>query len=179
MKIINLIKHAFFSLKVYRATPYTLPDLYRTHYGIKIGKGCVFTGKRISFGSEPYLIEIGNKVRITADVKFETHDGGVGIFRDEFPGINVFGKIKIGDNTFIGHGCIIMPGVTIGENVVVGAGSIITKNISSNSVAVGIPARVIKETKEYKKGVLKKAIFLKSSNPEVRKREILKFLKND
>jgi hypothetical protein len=95
LKIVSLIKHAFFSLKVYRATPYTLPDVYPNHYGVKIGKDCIFTGKRISFGSEPYLIEIGNKVRITADVKFETYDAGVGIFRDEFPEINVFGKIKI------------------------------------------------------------------------------------
>jgi acetyltransferase-like isoleucine patch superfamily enzyme len=179
MKIFSLIKHAFFKLKVYRANPYTLPDLYRTHYGMKIGENCVFTGKRIAFGSEPYLIEIGNKVRITADVKFETHDGGVGIFRDEYPGINVFGKIKVGDNTFIGHGSIVMPGVTIGENVVIGAGSIVTKDISSNSIAVGIPAKVIKSTDEYKSDVLKKALFLKTLDPEQRKIEILEHLQND
>jgi acetyltransferase-like isoleucine patch superfamily enzyme len=167
-----LIKYIYTKYLVYRANAYTLPDIYRKYYGINIGEGCVFTGKNISFGSEPYLIQIGNKVRITADVKFETHDGGVGIFRDEYPGINIYGQIKVGDNSFIGHGSIIMPGVTIGSNVVIGAGSIVTKSIPSNSLAVGIPARVIKSIAEYKASSLKKAVFIKNTDPKLRKKEI-------
>jgi|APSaa5957512576_1039674.scaffolds.fasta_scaffold78427_1 acetyltransferase-like isoleucine patch superfamily enzyme len=170
-----LFRHIYIKYLIYSANPYTLPSIYRRYYGVKIGEECVFTGKRISFGSEPYLIEIGNKVRITADVKFETHDGGVGIFRDEYPGINVFGKIKIGDNSFIGHGSIIMSGVSIGKNVVIGAGSIVTKNIPSNSLAVGIPAKVIKSIEEYKESCLKKAFFIKNSDTVKRKKEILSY----
>jgi acetyltransferase-like isoleucine patch superfamily enzyme len=50
----------------------------------------------------------------------------------------------IGRNCFIGIGAIILPGVRIGDEVIIGAGSVVTKNIPSNSIAVGNPARVIR-----------------------------------
>ncbi|MCC2307956.1 sugar O-acetyltransferase [Cellulomonas chengniuliangii] len=53
--------------------------------------------------------------------------------------------ITIGDNVWLGGGVIVCPGVTIGENSVVGAGSVVTKDIPANVVAVGNPARVIRE----------------------------------
>lgn len=55
--------------------------------------------------------------------------------------------VKIGNNVWIGGGTIILPGVIIGDNVVIGAGSVVTKNIPSDSVAVGNPCKVIKENK--------------------------------
>ena len=53
--------------------------------------------------------------------------------------------IVIGDDVWIGCGAIINPGVTIGDNVVIGSGSIVTRDIPSNSLAVGTPARVIRK----------------------------------
>ncbi|WP_217616985.1 maltose acetyltransferase domain-containing protein [Cellulomonas sp. GbtcB1] len=53
--------------------------------------------------------------------------------------------IVIGDNVWLGGGVIVCPGVTIGENSVVGAGSVVTKDVPPNVVAVGNPARVIRE----------------------------------
>jgi acetyltransferase-like isoleucine patch superfamily enzyme len=53
--------------------------------------------------------------------------------------------VIIGDGSWLGHGSIILPGVTIGEHVVIGANSVVTKNIPSFSVAVGSPARVIRK----------------------------------
>lgn len=53
--------------------------------------------------------------------------------------------ITIGDNVWLGGGAIVCPGVTIGENSVIGAGAVVTKDIPANVVAVGNPARVIKE----------------------------------
>lgn len=53
--------------------------------------------------------------------------------------------VHICRNAWIGAGVTILPGVTIGENAVVGAGSIVTKDIPANTVAVGSPAKVIKE----------------------------------
>jgi len=53
--------------------------------------------------------------------------------------------VLIGDNVFIGTGSMILKGVTIGDNSLIGAGSIVTRNIPSNVIAAGNPARVIKE----------------------------------
>jgi acetyltransferase-like isoleucine patch superfamily enzyme len=61
----------------------------------------------------------------------------------------------IGKNTFIGVGTIILPGVQIGDEVIIGAGSVVTKSIPSYSVAVGNPAKVIRNNiKMNKKAVL-------------------------
>lgn len=53
--------------------------------------------------------------------------------------------ITIGDNVWLGGGVIVCPGVTIGDNTVVGAGAVVTKNLPTDVVAVGNPARVIKQ----------------------------------
>jgi maltose O-acetyltransferase len=53
--------------------------------------------------------------------------------------------ITIGDNVWLGGGVVILPGVTIGENTVVGAGAVVTKDLPANVVAVGNPARVIRQ----------------------------------
>ncbi len=53
--------------------------------------------------------------------------------------------IAIGDNVWLGGGVIVCPGVTIGDNSVIGAGSVVTKDVPANVVAVGNPARVIRE----------------------------------
>ena len=52
--------------------------------------------------------------------------------------------VNIGDNCWIGGGTIILPGVNIGNNCVIGAGAVVTKSIPENSMAVGNPAKVIK-----------------------------------
>ncbi len=54
-------------------------------------------------------------------------------------------KIHIGDDVWIGGNVTVLPGVTIGNNVVIGAGAVVTKDILDNSLAVGVPAKVIKE----------------------------------
>ena len=125
--------------------------------GLSLGED-YYIHSRIDFGSEPYLITIGNHVRICAGVRFITHDGGVWILREQetFKDVDVFGPIKIGNNVHIGNDVIIMPNVTIGDNVVIGCGAVVTKDIPSNSIAVGVPAKVIETLKVYKEKVLKK-----------------------
>ena len=71
------------------------------------------------------------------------------MFRTKDPDIDVVRPIKVGNNVFIGYGCIILPGVTIGDNVVIGAGAVVTKDIPSDCVAVGVPARVIESIADY------------------------------
>jgi acetyltransferase-like isoleucine patch superfamily enzyme len=51
--------------------------------------------------------------------------------------------IHIGENAWLGAGVIVLPGVTIGANAAIGAGAVVTQDIPPDSVAVGVPARVI------------------------------------
>ena len=52
--------------------------------------------------------------------------------------------VRIGNGSWLGHGSIVLPGVTIGEHVVIGANSVVTRDVPSRSVAVGAPARVVR-----------------------------------
>jgi len=74
---------------------------------------------------------------------------GHDVFIDEYceicPNVSISGNCKIGSFTFIGTGAIILPKVIIGKNVIIGAGSVVTKDIPNNSLAVGVPAKVIKQ----------------------------------
>ena len=53
--------------------------------------------------------------------------------------------ITIGDNVWLGGGAIVLPGVTIGDDSVIGAGSVVTKDVPAGVLAVGNPARVVRE----------------------------------
>ena len=59
-----------------------------------------------------------------------------------------YAGVTIEDDAYIGANCIIMPGVTIGEGAIIGAGSLVTKDIPAWTIAVGRPAKVIKEIPE-------------------------------
>jgi len=116
--------------------------------GVKIGVGCRISSP--NWGSEPYLVEIGDYVHITSGVNFVTHDGGVWVFRREFPSMDVLGRIVVGDGTYIGNNATILPGVQIGKGCVVGANSVVSRSIPNGVVAAGNPARFICWTEEYR-----------------------------
>ena len=109
------------------------------------------------------MITIGNHVRITNGVRFVTHDGGVWVLRNlGLENADIFGKIEIGDNVHIGWNAIIMPNVSIGNNCVIGAGAVVTKSIPDNSVAVGVPAKVIESIDEYYAKAQNKCVYTKA-----------------
>ena len=56
--------------------------------------------------------------------------------------------VTIGNDVWLGGNVTVLPGVTIGDNVVVGAGAVVTHDIPSNSLAVGVPARVVRSLEE-------------------------------
>ncbi len=144
-----MIRKLLFKLKMWRASPSGRARLLRKN-GLNIGGDCeVYPG--VSFGSEPYLISIGNHVRITGNVSFITHDGGVWVIRKlkNVPQIDRFGTISVGDNVMIGVGALIMPGVRIGNNCIVGARAVVTKDVPDNCVVAGVPARVITDIESY------------------------------
>jgi acetyltransferase-like isoleucine patch superfamily enzyme len=147
---------------------------YARKLGVVIGENCrILTNPRSAFGSEPYLVKIGNHVEITSGVKFITHDGGCWVFRNEYPEIDRFGKITVGNNVFIGMNTIILPNVSIGNNVVVGAGSVVTKSIESNCVIAGCPAKVIKTIDKYKDSTLSRSVNTKKMTTSEKQKYLL------
>jgi len=172
-----MIKKIIFYIRLAVANVYQKPEIYRRYLGVKIGKEARFTGK-INFGTEPFLISIGEHVTLAHNVTFHTHDGGIWVFRDKYPDINVYGKITIGNNVFIGTNVIILPNVSVGDNVVIGAGSIVTKSVKSNVVVAGNPARVIKTIEQYEEKVLNDAHFIDSSKMTSAASRILREIEN-
>ena len=168
MNIVKIIRNRFL-LK-------TNPVAFWKKSGVKLGDRAEIYSSA-SFGSEPYLIEIGNHVRINAGVRFITHDGGVWTLRgydEKYKDVDLFGPIKVGNNVHIGTDAIIMPGVTIGDNCIIGCGAIVTKDIPDNSIAVGIPARVIKTIDEYLEQHINDFDYTKSLRAEEKKNYLLK-----
>jgi acetyltransferase-like isoleucine patch superfamily enzyme len=109
--------------------------------GVKVGEGSLLFSLNIF--SEPFLVEIGDRVIVSGDVTFVTHDGGIYTIRDEIPHLNCYyGRIKVGNNCFIGMGAMILPNVQIGDNCIVAAGAVVMDSFPDNCVIVGNPARV-------------------------------------
>ncbi|MBO4788988.1 MAG: acyltransferase [Lachnospiraceae bacterium] len=110
-----------------------------------IGKNSIWRDRLIPLYAEK--IFLGNNVRCGSKVLFITHDvihdmlnnreGNVFQFKEKK------GEIHIGDNVFIGSNSTILYDVNIGSNVIVAAGSLVNKDIPSNSVFGGVPARYI------------------------------------
>jgi len=113
---------------------------------IKIGSYCTINRFTILGGHGG--LEIGNNVLIAPNVTINAQNH---IFEDpDIPiwkqGISKKG-IKIEDDVWIGAGVIILDGVTVGKGSVIGAGAVVSRNIPPYSVAVGVPARVVKRRK--------------------------------
>lgn len=115
-------------------------------------------GDRISIGAGTFVnfnltaldvaaITIGEDCQIGPNVQLltPTHPIDPRMRRDKLEAAE---PITIGDNVWLGGGVIVCPGVTIGANSVIGAGSVVTRDIPANVVAVGSPARVIREIGE-------------------------------
>jgi acetyltransferase-like isoleucine patch superfamily enzyme len=117
--------------------------------GGKIGDNCMIFNA--DFSTEPYLISLGNHVAVSNGVRFITHDGAVWIYRDEYPDLDVFGKIIIGNNTVIGMNAIILPNTVIGDNCIVAAGAVVKGKFDDNSLIMGNPAKKILDTKLQKR----------------------------
>jgi maltose O-acetyltransferase len=66
--------------------------------------------------------------------------------------------VFIGENTFIGVGAMILPGVSIGRECIIGAGAVVTKSIPDNSVAVGVPAKVVETGVTMKFGAIRATV---------------------
>lgn len=110
---------------------------------IVIGKGCVLQGTSICSYEE---VSIGNNVIFGPNVVIMDCSGHALSNRghpDELDNLKAQ-PVKIGNDVWIGYGCIILPGVNIGDGAVIGAGSVVTKSMPANSMAAGNPCTVKK-----------------------------------
>jgi len=115
--------------------------------GVKVGKGSKIARSVQIDDGYPHLVEIGKKVWVTAGVMILCHQRNLAQYEIDKAVMDcplITKKVIIKDGAHVGIGAIIMPGVTIGKGAVIGAGSLVTKDISAYSLAVGIPAKVIK-----------------------------------
>jgi acetyltransferase-like isoleucine patch superfamily enzyme len=148
----------------------TIASYFRKQ-GARVGEHCRFEIR--SLAHEPYFVSIGNHVFIATGVILHTHDGGVWIAKERTPEIGVFGTITIEDNCIIGVNAQILPNVRIGSNSIVGAGSVVISDIPPNSIAMGIPARVIGSTSKYEEKCL--AIWKEQRPPDLQPEEKYSF----
>ncbi len=131
--------------------PFTFPAQLTVFFhklrGVKVGKRTKISRTVQIDDAYPELVEIGNSVWVTAGVMILCHQRDLNHYRTDRPVMDCplkTSKVVIKDGAHIGIGAIIMPGVTIGHGAVVGAGALVTKDIPPYSVAVGVPARIIK-----------------------------------
>lgn len=119
-------------------------DIKNPH-NIFVGNGSYINGGIIYAGKKSKII-IGENCLISFAVHIRAYSHNYNdsetpiIFQGDYEK-----DIIIGNNVWIGHGVQILPGVTIGDNCIIGAGAVVTKDINSNSIAVGVPAKVIKK----------------------------------
>ena len=120
--------------------------------GLTVGENFNRQGNCIIDPSHCWLIEIGNNVTLANGVYILAHDASTKNLIDYAK----IGKVKIGNNVFIGARSIILPNINIGDNVIIGSGSVVTKDIPSNVVVAGNPAKIISSIADYKNKMFKK-----------------------
>jgi len=115
--------------------------------GMRVGRNFGRLHGVILDPSHCWLIEIGDDVTVAPRVHILCHDAST----KGFLGYTKIGKVKIGNNVFIGAESVILPGVTVGNRVIVGANSTVTKDIPDGMVVAGNPAKIICTTDTYLK----------------------------
>ena len=108
---------------------------FRTIYGMNIAKDVRLSLKSRIDKTNPKGLSIGEKTMVTFDAIILSHD---------YASRRHAAKTVIGSHCFIGCGSIVLPNITIGDHVIVAAGSVVTKDVPSNCIVAGNPAKIIK-----------------------------------
>lgn len=162
----------------YLAYKFLSPVKYARFVGVKLGANPIINTKY--FGSEPYLIEIGDNIRTSINVYFLNHDGAVHVLRNlykEFEQADLFRKIIIGNNVYIGINVTILSGTKVGDDVIIGAGSLVRGELKSNSVYAGVPVKYICSIDDFKEK--NSHLFINTlSTEQVKKEKIIREMFN-
>lgn len=120
--------------------------------GVSIGGGTiVWDPSRTTIdASRPWMLKIGEYVKITSGVVILCHDYSLSVLRRVYgEWLGEAQETIIGDNCFIGMNSVILMGTHIGNNVIIGAGSVVRGNIPDNVVVAGNPARIVCTLEEH------------------------------
>ena len=150
MNIFNRIKRHIEVKYATKSSPNFISYLRRK--GLCVGSNCYFQAPwTITVDvSRPYLVEIGDNCIFLKNFTLLTHDNITKVFGNIYHDfLPSSGKVFIGNNVYFARNCTVLKGVTIGDNCIIGYGSTVTRDIPSNSVAVGSPAKVICTIEEY------------------------------
>lgn len=119
---------------------------YYRSKGVSIGEKCLICSNIAT--SEAFLISIGDNTTISTNVSLLTHDYSAHIILQGKS--DLYGKISIGNNCFIGANSTILYGVTLGNNILVAAGSVVTKSFTEENIIIGgNPAKIIGNWDNY------------------------------
>lgn len=106
-------------------------------------------------------------------MSFVTHDNSISRVSSE--GSDLYGKIKIGNNCFIGAHAILMYGITLADNIIVATGSVVTKSFKESNVIIGgNPARIISTYDRFREKSKGKAMSISSLPPEQKRSFLVK-----
>ena len=137
--------------------------------GVKLGANCRINSNILT--SESYLIEIGDNVTISDHVSFITHDNSISKIINGKS--DIYGRIKVGNNCFIGAHTILMYGIILADEIIVASGSVVTKSFNQSRIIIGgNPAKIIGTWDAFAEKNKSKAISL-SSLPPAEKKKIL------
>ena len=119
--------------------------------GFKMGENCMIYSENAIDSNFPWLIELGNHVIISTNVKLLAHDASTG-YVNKYTKIGI---VKVGNEVFIGSGTTVLCNTRIGDNVIIGANSVVTDDLPSNGVYVGNPAKFICSIEDFKEKHIK------------------------
>lgn len=149
------VEHQWISLVSPKATIYTRGRTAK----IQLGKKCAIR-KDAELSATNGTITLADNVFINRNCMLVAHEKislgkgttvgpGTYIYDHDHDGQGgyVTAPVSIGENVWIGAGCIVLKGVTIGDNAVIAAGAVVTKDVAENTLVAGVPARMLSLTK--------------------------------
>lgn len=149
MSIVNKIKNRVYAIYNHSSNERFVKYLRKS--GVHVGGGTKFRPNSTQIDmTRPSLVSIGENCYFNEHFTLLTHDWVTQVFLNagmEF--LPSSGRVTIGNNVSTGYNVTVLKGVTIGDNVFIGANSVVTKDIPSNSIAVGAPCKVVCTLQDY------------------------------
>ena len=142
-----LISDLIFKI-LYKAKDYLFWIYWKLVLG-KLGKNS-FIRTRVRVLGNPKRMRIGDNFKVYENCIIAIGKAEIDIGYNGFIGVGTYinasyGKVRIGNDVLIGSNSVILPGVTIGDGAIIAAGSVVTRDVESNTIVGGIPAKVIKK----------------------------------